>query len=46
MECMGQKVCTDVENKTVQQAHYSILHQLVVMETYIEKHLEKILCHS
>jgi hypothetical protein len=26
----------------VEQAHYSILHQLVSMEKYIEKHLEEI----
>ena len=36
------KVRTDVENRTVQEAHYSILHQLVSMEKYIEKHLEEI----
>jgi hypothetical protein len=39
---MDQKVCTNVENKTVRQAHYSIHHQLVVMETYVEKHLDEI----
>jgi hypothetical protein len=26
----------------IQQAHHNILHQLVVMETYIDKHLEEI----
>jgi hypothetical protein len=40
MGCTGRKVCTDVENETVRQAHYNILHQLVVMETYVEKHLD------
>jgi hypothetical protein len=29
-------------NEMVQQAHYSIHHQLVVMETYIKKHLDEI----
>jgi hypothetical protein len=40
--CTGQKVRTDIPNKEVEQAHYSILHQLVSMEKYIEKHLEEI----
>ena len=42
MGCTGRKVRTDVANRTVQEAHYSILHQLVSMEKYIEKHLEEI----
>ena len=42
MGCTGRKVRTDVENEMVQQAHYNILHQLVVMETYVEKHLDEI----
>jgi hypothetical protein len=42
MGCTGRKVCTDVPNKIIQQVHHSILHQLVVMETYIDKHLEEI----
>jgi nitrogen regulatory protein PII len=42
MGCTGWKVCTNVENEMVRQAHYRILHQLVVMETYVEKHLDKI----
>jgi hypothetical protein len=29
-------------NEMVQQAHYNIHHQLVVMETYIKKHLDEI----
>jgi hypothetical protein len=40
--CTGRKVCTDIANKEVEQAHYSILHQLVSMEKYVEKHLEEI----
>jgi hypothetical protein len=42
MGCTGQKVHANVENEMVQQAHYNVLHQLVVMETYVEKHLEDI----
>ena len=42
MGCMGRKVHTDVLNETVQHAHYNIVHQLVVMETYVEKHLDEI----
>ena len=42
MGCTGREVHTDVLNETAQQAHYNILHQLVVMETYIEKHLDEI----
>jgi hypothetical protein len=40
--CTGQKVCTDVLREKVQEAHYSILHQLVAMHKYVEKHLEEI----
>jgi hypothetical protein len=40
--CTGQKVRTDVPNEIIQQVHHNILHQLVVMETYIDKHLEEI----
>ena len=42
MGCIGRKVRTDVANRMVQEAHYSILHQLVSMEKYIEKNLEEI----
>jgi hypothetical protein len=28
--------------ETVQEAHHSVLHQLLVMEPYVEKHLEEI----
>jgi hypothetical protein len=42
MGCTGQKVCTDVPNEIIQQVHHSILHQLVVMESYVDKHLEEI----
>jgi hypothetical protein len=40
MGYMGQKVCTNVPREKVQEAHYSILHQLVAMDKYVEKHLE------
>jgi hypothetical protein len=42
MGCTGRKVRTDIPNDMIQQAHYSICHQLVVMETYLEKHMEEI----
>jgi hypothetical protein len=42
MGCMGRKVCTDVPNEIIQQVHHNILHQLVVMESYVDKHLEEI----
>jgi hypothetical protein len=42
MGCTGRKVRTDIPNDMIQQAHYSICHQLVVMETCIEKHMEEI----
>ena len=38
--CVGRKVRTDIPNKEVEEAHYSILHQLKVMEKYVEQHLE------
>jgi hypothetical protein len=39
---MGRKVHTDIPNKEVEQAHYIILHQVVSMDKYVEKHLEEI----
>jgi hypothetical protein len=42
MGCMGRKVRTDVQYEMVQEAHHSILNQLVVMEPYVDKHLEEI----
>ena len=42
MGCTGRKVRTDVQYEMVQEAHHSILNQLVVMEPYVEKHLEEI----
>ena len=42
MGCTGRKVCTDVQYKMVQQAHHSVLHQLVVMERYVDKDLKEI----
>ena len=40
--CMGRKVHTDVQYKMMQEAHHSVLNQLVVMEPYVDKHLEEI----
>ena len=42
MGCTGRKVCTDVQYEMVQEAHHSVLNQLVVMEPYVDKHLEEI----
>ena len=42
MGCTGRKVRTDVQYEMVQEAHHSILNQLVVMEPYVDKHLEEI----
>jgi hypothetical protein len=35
MECIGQKVRTDIPNTEVEQAHYTILHQLVSKDKYV-----------
>jgi hypothetical protein len=37
---IGRKVRTNIPNAMIQEAHYSICHHLVVMETYVEKHVE------
>jgi hypothetical protein len=37
-----QKVRTNIPNAMIQEAHYSICHHLVVMETYVEKHMEEL----
>jgi uncharacterized protein len=42
MGCTGRKVCTDVEDEMVQEAQHNALNQLVVMDKWVEKHLEKI----
>ena len=42
MGCTGRKVRTDVQYEMVQEAHHSVLNQLVVMEPYVDKHLEEI----
>jgi hypothetical protein len=42
MGCMGRKVCTNVEDKMVQDAHHNALNRLVVMNKWVEKHLEEI----
>jgi hypothetical protein len=42
MGCTGRKVRTDVEDEMVQEAHHNTLNQLVVMDRWVEKHLEEI----
>jgi hypothetical protein len=42
MGCSGQKVFIDVPYEKVEEARYNILHQLVSMEKYVEKHHEEI----
>jgi hypothetical protein len=42
MGCTGRKVRTDVDDEMVQEAHHNTLNQLVFMDKYVEKHLEKI----
>ena len=42
MGCTGRNVCTDIEDEIVQEAHHNALNQLVVMEQWVEKHLEEI----
>jgi len=42
MGCTGRKVRTDVQEEMVQEAHHNVLNQLVVMETWVEKHLDEI----
>jgi hypothetical protein len=44
MGCTGRKVRTDVAYKMVQDAHHSALNQLVVMDKWVEQHLEEIPC--
>jgi hypothetical protein len=42
MGCTGRKVDTDIPNAMIQEAYYNICHHLVVMETYVEKHMEEL----
>jgi hypothetical protein len=42
IDCTGRKLRTNVQYETVQEAHHNILNQLVVMEPYVDKHLEEI----
>jgi hypothetical protein len=44
MRCMGRKVRTNVQDEMVQEAHHNALNQLVVMDKWVEKHLEEICC--
>jgi hypothetical protein len=45
MGCMRSKVCTNVGDEMVQEAHHNALNQLVIMDKWVEKHLEEI-CHA
>ena len=40
MGCTGRKVHTDVEEEMLQEAHHNALNQLVVMDKWVEKHME------
>ena len=42
MGCTGRKVHTDVEEEMLQEAHHNALNQLVVMDKWVEKHLEEL----
>ena len=42
MGCTGRKVCTDVQDEMVQEAHHNALNQLVVMDKWVEKHMEEL----
>ena len=42
MGCAGRKERTDVQDEMVQEAHHNALNQLVVMEMWVDKHLEEI----
>jgi hypothetical protein len=44
MGCTGRKVHIDVEDEMVQEAHQNALNQLVVMDKWVEKHLEEFHC--
>jgi len=42
MGCTGRKVRTDVLDEMVQEAHHNALNQLVVMDKWVEKHVEEL----
>ena len=42
MGCTGRKVRTDVEEEMLQEAHHNALNQLVVMDKWVEKHVEEL----
>ena len=42
MGCTGREVRTDVQEEQLQEAHHNTLNQLVVMDTWVKKHLEEI----
>ena len=42
MGCTGRKDRTDVEEEMLQEAHHNALTQLVVMDKWVEKHVEEL----
>ena len=42
MGCPGRKVCTDVAEEILQEAHHNSLNQLVVIKKWVEKNLEEL----
>ena len=42
MGCTGRKDRTDVEEEMLLEAHHNALTQLVVMDKWVEKHVEEL----
>ena len=42
MGCTGRKDRTDTEEEMLQEAHHNALNQLVVMDKWVEKHMEEL----
>jgi hypothetical protein len=42
MGCTGRKVCTDIENEIMQDAHHNTLNHLVSMDKWVEQPLNEI----
>jgi hypothetical protein len=42
MGCTGRKVHIDIQDEVVQEAHHNVLNQLVLMDTWVDNHLEEI----
>jgi hypothetical protein len=39
---IGRKACTDFQYEMVKEAHHNVLNHLVLMEPFVDKHLEGI----